>query len=46
MLESSYSEKELQKIILDDIDCNYFYPNEWSSCRNWLLNMLLKLKNS
>ncbi|WP_176700668.1 MULTISPECIES: contact-dependent growth inhibition system immunity protein [unclassified Gilliamella] len=46
LLESSYSEKELQKIILDDIDCNYFYPNEWSSCRNWLLNMLLKLKNS
>ncbi len=46
LIDSSYNENELQRIILDDIDCNYYYPNEWSSSKDWLVHMLFILKNS
>lgn len=36
LIESSYNEKELQRIILDNIDCDYYYLNEWPSCKDWL----------
>lgn len=45
LIESSYNEKELQRIILDDIDCNYYYLNEWASCKDWLLHILSILRN-
>ncbi|WP_334322300.1 contact-dependent growth inhibition system immunity protein [Gilliamella apicola] len=46
LIDSSYNENELQKIILDDIDCNYYYLNEWSSSKDWLVHMLFILQNS
>jgi len=45
LIESSYNEKELQEIILDEIGCEYYYLNEWLSCKDWLLNILFLLKN-
>ena len=45
LIECSYNEKELQKIILDDIDCNYYYLNEWPSCKDWLLHILFILRD-
>jgi len=46
LIESSYNEKELRIIILDDFDCNYYYLNEWSSCKDWLLHILFILRSS
>ncbi|WP_241630314.1 contact-dependent growth inhibition system immunity protein [Rosenbergiella nectarea] len=45
LIESSYNEKELQRIILDDIDCDYYYLNEWPSCKDWLLHILFILRS-
>ncbi|WP_392562367.1 contact-dependent growth inhibition system immunity protein [Orbus sturtevantii] len=45
LIDSSFDEKELQKIILDDIDCNYYYLNEWPSSKDWLLHILLILRS-
>lgn len=44
LIESSYNEKELQKIILDDIGSNYYYLNEWGACKDWLLHILSILR--
>jgi len=36
LLSLSLSDDELQDILLNKIDCSYYYPNEWSSSEEWL----------
>ncbi|QKJ13692.1 hypothetical protein HRD68_22150 [Yersinia massiliensis] len=36
LLALSLPDDELQDILLNKIDCNYYYPNEWSSSEEWL----------
>ena len=36
LLALSLSDDELQDILLNKIDCSYYYPNEWSSSEEWL----------
>jgi len=36
LLALSLSDDELQDILLNKIDCNYYYPNEWPSSEEWL----------
>lgn len=44
LIDSSLCEKDLQKIILDETDCGYYYPNEWHSGESWLRHMLVILR--
>lgn len=39
LLALSLTEDELQDILLNEIDCSYFYPNEWSSSKEWLMDI-------
>lgn len=36
LLALSLSDYELQDIILNQIDCNYYYPDEWATSEEWL----------
>ena len=36
LLALSLTDDELQDILLNKIDCNYYYPNEWNSSKEWL----------
>lgn len=36
LLALSLSDDELQDILLNKIDCSYYYPNEWPSSEQWL----------
>lgn len=36
LLALSLSDEELQDILLNKIDCSYYYPNEWASSEEWL----------
>jgi hypothetical protein len=36
LLALSLSDEELQDILLNQIDCEYYYPVEWSSSEAWL----------
>ncbi|CFQ58534.1 Uncharacterised protein [Yersinia frederiksenii] len=36
LLALSLPDNELQDILLNKMDCSYYYPNEWSSYDEWL----------
>jgi len=36
LLALSLSDDELQDILLNKMDCSYYYPNQWSSSEEWL----------
>lgn len=45
LLDSSLSNIKLQEILLDEIDCSYYYPNEWKSSAEWLKHIFDSLTN-
>ncbi|HGF6046333.1 MULTISPECIES: contact-dependent growth inhibition system immunity protein [Enterobacter] len=44
LLALSLSNDELQDILLNQIDCNYYYPNEWPSSGEWLKHISIQIK--
>lgn len=40
LINSSFNDKELQEKILNEMDCSYYYPNEWETSRAWLMHIL------
>lgn len=40
LINSSFNDKELQEKLLNEMDCNYYYPNEWVTARAWLKHVL------
>ncbi|WP_338457899.1 contact-dependent growth inhibition system immunity protein [Pantoea sp. Nvir] len=36
LLRLSLTDDELNDILLNTFDCNYYYPNEWNSSKEWL----------
>lgn len=40
IINSSFNDNELQEKILNEMDCNYYYLNEWTTSRAWLTHML------
>lgn len=43
LLALSLKDDELQDLLLNKIDCNYYYPNEWSSSEKWLQHIANQL---
>lgn len=43
LLESSLDENQLRILLLDDMDCNYFYPADELTAREWLGHLLNRL---
>lgn len=39
LLTLPLTEEELQDILLNKIDCSYYYLNEWSSSKEWLMEI-------
>ncbi|HED5643701.1 contact-dependent growth inhibition system immunity protein [Enterobacter cloacae] len=44
LLALSLSDDELQDIVLNQMDCNYYYPNEWPSSEEWLKHISIQIK--
>ncbi|TLU67071.1 hypothetical protein FFB58_14405 [Enterobacter sp. MF024] len=44
LLALSLSDNELQNILLNEIDCNYYYPNDWPSAEEWLRHICKQIK--
>lgn len=44
LLALSLSDNELQGMLLDEIDCSYYYPNEWPSSEEWLKHISKQIK--
>ncbi|MGJ0194795.1 contact-dependent growth inhibition system immunity protein [Pantoea sp. RRHST58] len=44
LITLSLSDDELQNILLNKIDCGYYYPNEWPSSEEWLKHIVKKTK--
>ncbi|EOZ4638493.1 TPA: contact-dependent growth inhibition system immunity protein [Enterobacter cloacae] len=44
LLALSLSDDELQDILLNQMDCNYYYPNEWPSSEGWLKHISIQIK--
>ncbi|PJD06535.1 hypothetical protein B9Q20_14215 [Enterobacter mori] len=44
LLALSLSDDELQDILLNQIDCIYYYPNEWPSAEEWLKHISIQIK--
>ncbi|EPR0412388.1 contact-dependent growth inhibition system immunity protein [Enterobacter asburiae] len=44
LLALSLSDNELQNILLNEIDCSYYYPNAWPSSEEWLKHIRKQLK--
>lgn len=43
LLESPLDENQLRSLLLDDMDCNYFYPADELTAREWLGRLLSRL---
>lgn len=43
-LALSLPDNELQDMLLNEIDCSYYYPNEWSSSEEWLKHISKQIK--
>ena len=39
LLALSLTEEELQDILLNRMDCSYYYLNEWNSSKEWLMEI-------
>ncbi|MDK9357370.1 MULTISPECIES: contact-dependent growth inhibition system immunity protein [Lelliottia] len=44
LLDLSLSDNELQDLLLNEIDCGYYYPNEWPSSEEWLKHISKQIK--
>lgn len=44
LLTLSLSDNELQDILLNEIDCSYYYLNEWPSSEEWLKHISKQIK--
>ncbi len=45
LIDSTLNEKELEHLILNEFDCNFYYPSKWESTRKWLIHLLSVLQN-
>ncbi|WP_248589695.1 contact-dependent growth inhibition system immunity protein [Dickeya zeae] len=43
LLALSLDDSELEDIILNKIDCSYYYPNEWRTAKDWSEHICKKI---
>lgn len=36
LIESELDEKKLRDLLLNKLDCGYFYPAKWTTAKDWL----------